>query len=101
MPTVLSSPKPEIAREVISLGQSYPNPATASAIIPYTLPEQYSKASILLREIATGREIRRYELKRGHSSLNVDLSNLSNGLYLYSLVVDEKPVATKKLAVMK
>jgi hypothetical protein len=85
----------------ITLGQSYPNPAAAEAIIPYALPKNYYKASILIREIATGREIRKYDLKRNSSSLSVDVSSLSNGLYLYSLVVDDKPVSNRKLAVMK
>ncbi|MBK0402238.1 T9SS type A sorting domain-containing protein [Adhaeribacter sp. BT258] len=84
-----------------TLGQSYPNPTAAEAIISYSLPKNYTKARIMIREIATGREIKDFELKRNTSSLTVDLSGLSNGLYLYSLVVDDKPVATKKLAVIK
>lgn len=85
----------------IGLGQSYPNPTAAEAIIPYKLPKNYRQASIIIREIATGREIKSYELKRNESILKLDLRNFSNGMYLYSLVVDEKPIATKKLAVMK
>ncbi|HYH55208.1 MAG TPA: hypothetical protein VD772_01270 [Anseongella sp.] len=101
LPGGVTATVPETASEPIALGQSYPNPTAAMAIIPYSLPKSYRRASILISEIATGRQLRSYELKRGQSSLSVDVSRLSNGLYTYTLVVDEKPVATRKLAVLK
>ena len=100
-PFTITATKEELLLAGTSLGQSYPNPTAAEATIPYSLPKNYSKASIMIREIATGREIRKYDLKRNSSSLTVEVGSLSSGLYLYSLVVDEKPIATKKLAVMK
>ncbi|MBK0403402.1 T9SS type A sorting domain-containing protein [Adhaeribacter sp. BT258] len=100
-PFTITATKEETLLTGTNLGQSYPNPTAGEAIIPYTLPKSYGKASIQIREIATGRELRKYELKPGSNSLTVNVSSLSSGLYLYSLVVDEKPVATKKLAVMK
>ena len=99
-PFTISATNPELTAET-SLGQSYPNPTAAGAIIPYSLPKSYRKASISIREIATGREVRSYALKKGSSSLKADISSLSNGLYLYTLIVDDKPIATRKLAVMR
>lgn len=108
LPPALPLPAPiingiqqELSTSKGSLGQSYPNPTATEAIIPYSLPKNYRKASISIRELATGREIRSYTLKKGSNSLKADVSSLSNGLYLYTLVVDEKPIATKKLAVMR
>jgi hypothetical protein len=92
--------KPEVAMETVSLGQSFPNPATSTAIIPYMLPISYKQAQIIIRDI-TGREVEKYELRKNSSSLEVNLSNLHNGLFTYTLVIDGKPVGTKKLAVMK
>ncbi|MFC5269628.1 T9SS type A sorting domain-containing protein [Adhaeribacter terreus] len=100
-PAIVSGIKPDFSLYEINLGQSYPNPTASEAIIPYSLPKNYNQASITIKEIATGKEIRRYELKKNSNSLTIDISNLSNGLYLYSLEIDDKPVATKKLAVMK
>jgi hypothetical protein len=82
------------------LGQSYPNPTAETAIIPYTLPVSSKQAQIIIRDI-TGREIEKYEIRKNSSSLEVNLSNLHNGLYTYTLVADGKPIGTKKLAVMK
>lgn len=90
----------EQSKTELYLGQSYPNPAAETAIIPYSLPVKYKQAQIQIRDI-TGREVRGYQLKAGNSNLEVNISNLSNGLYTYTLVADEKPVSTKKLAVMK
>lgn len=91
---------PEQNKAEIYLGQSYPNPASEIAIIPYTLPVATKQAQIIIRDI-TGRELGKYEIRKSSSSLEVNLSNLQNGLYTCTLVTDGKPVATKKLAVMK
>lgn len=100
-PSVIMANEKELAGANTNLGQSYPNPTASEAIIPYNLPKNYRQASLIIREIATGREIRSYNLKPGSNSLKADVGNLSNGLYLYTLVIDDKPIATKKLAVMK
>ena len=100
-PITITGIKSDLAYSTKSLGQSYPNPTATEAIIPYSLPKNYRKSNIIIRELATGRGIRKYELKRNENNLKVDLSNFNNGLYLYSLEVDDKPIATKKLAVMK
>lgn len=101
LPTVNISGVQEELITSTGLGQSYPNPTNSEATIPYQLPGNYQQASINIREIATGRELRKYELQRSESSLKVDLNNFSNGLYVYSLEVDGKQMATKKLAVIK
>jgi hypothetical protein len=97
---VITATKPELAAADFTLGQSYPNPATESAIIPFNLPNNYKQASIQIRDI-TGREVDKYAIKKHSSSLEVNLKDFSNGLYTYTLLVDEKPVGTKKLSVIK
>jgi hypothetical protein len=99
VPQVLST-KPELEEAAKLLGPAYPNPAIVAAIIPFNLPNSYKQASIIIRDI-TGREIGDYAIKKNSSSLEVSLRNFSNGLYTYTLLVDEKPVATKKLSVIR
>jgi hypothetical protein len=100
LPQVITGLPAESIAQKAELGQSYPNPTTAMAIIPYTLPVSSKQAQIIVRDI-TGREVGVYRLKPSSSSLEINLSNLHNGLYTYTLVADGKPVATKKLAIMK
>jgi hypothetical protein len=92
--------KPELETANFTLGQSYPNPARESTIIPFNLPNNYKQADILIQDI-TGREIGNYAIKKQSSTLEVSLSNSSNGLYTYTLLVDEKPVTSKKLNVIR
>jgi hypothetical protein len=92
--------KPEVAMETVFMGQSYPNPTASTAIIPYNLPVSSRQALIIIRDI-TGREVGNYALRKNSSSLEVNLSNLQHGIYTYTLIADGKPVATKKLAVMR
>lgn len=99
-PLVISGLESEVAAGKVYLGQSYPNPASESAIIPYALPARANKAHIIIRDI-TGREVGNYAISKNRSSLEVNVSNLQNGLYTYTLVMDEKPLATRKLAVLK
>jgi hypothetical protein len=99
-PFTITGISKDLASSGFTLGQSYPNPATESAIIPFNLPNIYKQATILIRDI-TGREVGTYKIRKNSSSLEVRLNNFSNGLYTYTLLVDEKPIATKKLVVMK
>jgi hypothetical protein len=96
----ITATKPELATTDLTLGQSYPNPASETAIIPFNLPNSYQQAHLLIQDI-TGREVGNYAIKKHRSSLEVSLSTFSNGLYTYTLLIDEKPVATKKLSVIK
>jgi hypothetical protein len=96
----VTATKPDLAAAGFTLGQSYPNPASESAIIPFNLPNRYKQANIIIRDI-TGRKVGDYAIKKHSSSLEVSLRNFSSGLYTYTLLVDEKPAATKKLSVIR
>jgi hypothetical protein len=100
MPGTVTGLAAEQNKQELYLGQSYPNPTASTAIIPFNLPVSANQAQIIVRDI-TGRQVGKYELKKNSSNLEVNLSNLHNGLYTYTLVTDGKPIATKKLAVMK
>ena len=87
--------------ESIALGQSYPNPAQTETIIPYTLPEGCRSSAIRVIDIFTGREVKRYSLKAqpGAGNLIISLEGMRVGLYAYILLIDDKPIATRQLAV--
>jgi hypothetical protein len=91
----------ELAME--ALGQSYPNPTQGEAVIPYNLPKGTKTATLTINDVITGKIVKSYKLpvEQNQGALNVDLRNLNSGLYTYTLLVNEKPVATRKLAVQK
>lgn len=81
----------------IVLNQNVPNPFAESTIITYSIPAQIVKAQIHFYD-GTGKLINTVEVKeRGQGQLNVFASDLSSGVYTYSLVADGQVVSTKRM----
>lgn len=84
--------------QVIVLEQNVPNPFAEQTTIGYNLKEGVQKAQILFYN-SDGKLINSSELKTnaGKAQLNVFASDLSNGVYTYSLVVDGKVIESKRM----
>jgi hypothetical protein len=81
----------------IVLEQNVPNPFAEQTTINYYLTDDVAKAQILFYN-AQGKLIQSTELtQKGKGQLNVFASDLSNGIYTYTLVVDGKIIETKKM----
>lgn len=81
----------------IVLEQNVPNPFAEQTTINYFLPDNVIKAQMLFYN-AQGRLIQSVDLnEKGKGQLNVFASDLTNGIYTYSLVVDGKIFETKKM----
>jgi hypothetical protein len=88
--------------QTIVLEQNVPNPFAEQTTIGYVLNEGVQKAQILFHNI-NGKLINTSELKTtaGKGILNVFANDLSNGLYSYSLIVDDKLIETKRMVKSK
>lgn len=84
--------------QVIVLEQNVPNPFAEQTSIAYKLNEGVQKAQILFYN-ADGKLINSSELKTnaGKGQLNVFASDLSNGVYTFTLVVDGKVIESKRM----
>ena len=81
----------------IILEQNVPNPFAEQTTINYSLPENTVKAQMLFYN-ANGSLIQSVELiPNGKGQLNVFASDLTNGVYTYTLVVDGKVVDSKRM----
>ena len=81
----------------IVLDQNSPNPFSEQTTINYSLPDNTIKAQMLFYN-AQGKLIQSTELtQKGKGTLNVFASDLSSGIYTYTLVVDGKIIETKKM----
>lgn len=80
------------------LYQSIPNPGSNKVMINYYLANDYRDASISLYSV-DGKQIGTYMLTpgKGDGTIDVNISELVPGMYLYRLVVDGKQSAVKKL----
>lgn len=84
----------------IVLEQNVPNPFAEQTIIAYSIPETVKKAQIHFYN-ASGKLIQTVDItERGMGQLNVYGSDLSTGVYTYTLVADGIVVATKKMQKM-
>ena len=83
--------------DVIVLNQNTPNPFAEQTTISYNVPAKYKFAQMVFKTIE-GKIIRTVDITtKGKGQLNVFASDLSAGLYVYSLIVDGEIVDTKKM----
>ena len=81
----------------IILNQNDPNPFTESTRITFQIPDEIRDAKIIFTS-TTGSIINTAIInERGAGELEVYSSELSKGLYNYTLVCDGKVIATKKM----
>lgn len=84
-------------RNTIVLDQNVPNPFAEQTIINFSIPETVKKAQIHFYD-GNGRFMNSVEVtERGLGSVTVFGSDLSTGVYTYTLVADGQVVATKKM----
>lgn len=83
----------------IFLGQNYPSPVTNETFVDITIPENIHKASLFIYD-TKGTKIKQEDIaRRGTTTMRIDTSNLSTGIYVYSLVANGKVAQTRRMIV--
>jgi hypothetical protein len=80
------------------LFQNAPNPFNISTTIKHQLSDNAANAKICIYNL-TGKQLQCYNLQatKGENSIEVRASSLQSGMYLYSLIVGDKLIATKRM----
>jgi hypothetical protein len=92
--------KVELSNSII-LNQNDPNPFAEETKISFNIPGSVNSAKIIFFD-NNGKIIQTVVLnERGSGQLNVFASNLTSGLYSYSLICDGKVIDTKKMVISK
>jgi hypothetical protein len=87
--------------EDASLGQNIPNPFKNSTIISYYLPSNTNDAMMRIADI-TGKVVNEYLLEgEGFGQVEFKDSEISNGTYLYSLIVNGHVIDTKQMVLSR
>lgn len=81
------------------LGQNSPNPVRDATNIQFGLPQGSNNAQLVITD-HLGRVVKSMQLIAS-GTVNVDVSGLGNGVYNYSLVIDNKVLQTRKMMVVK
>jgi hypothetical protein len=80
----------------VELGQAYPNPAQSWMQIPYNIRHKNATMKIL---DATGREVKEFSLRSGQNIMLLNVEDLTEGIYFYTLETPSKERTVKKFVV--
>jgi hypothetical protein len=80
------------------LADASPNPARGYTWIPFTLPEDVNNAQIVVRNLL-GSIVKTETINSGSERVRIDTSMLNNGIYIYTLQINNQPVESKRLVV--
>ena len=87
----------EEATDIISLSQNDPNPFCDKTTITVNIPESVTTAALFFYDMSGKQVDKRIFIERGSSSLSVTSSDLTKGMYIYSLIADGKVISTRKM----
>jgi hypothetical protein len=83
------------------LDQNQPNPFNGQTTVKYFVPESARQAQLLVTDMS-GRSLKTLQLGHtGEGQVDISTSDLPNGSYHYSLIIDGQTVATKQMVLVK
>jgi hypothetical protein len=81
--------------------QNRPNPFSQSTRIEYYLPLHAQRAHIYIYDME-GSQIKNFKISTpGNGQIVIDGGSMEPGIYMYSLIVDQKEVGTRKMILTK
>jgi hypothetical protein len=83
-----------------TLEQNVPNPLSNTTSIRYNIPTTSANAQLMINDF-NGKMIKQLTLQPGAGVVNIDASTMSTGAYSYTLVIDGKAIATKKMIIAR
>jgi hypothetical protein len=93
-----SDEKNRLQSMAYKLEQNYPNPFSGKSIIEYSLPDNEKNANIMVFNLSGGL-IKTFNLKEKSGQIVINSEDFKPGMYLYSLVVRNDEIMSKKMIV--
>ncbi len=84
----------------ISVSNPYPNPAKSQTSFNYQLPANTTNASIKIHNLL-GSVVKEVQLTGQSGKVSVNVNDLNDGVYFYSVVVNNETYETKRLIVSR
>ena len=84
----------------VSISNVYPNPATTTSFVDYKLPKSVLNASLRISNLL-GVVVTEIPLDRSEGKATLNVSNLKEGIYFYSLIVNNSATHTRKFVVKR
>jgi len=83
---------------MVQLLDARPNPANAYTWIHYYLANTNQNAQLIIRNLV-GTVVHSEILDSTADRVKINTSNFANGIYIYSLIIDQRPVSSKRLII--
>ncbi len=94
---IATEPKPTIESSVAFLSQNTPNPFNQTSKIDYYLPDEMRNAVLYIYNMK-GLQIKTIPIQtKGNGNITINSSELSPGMYIYTLIADGKEIDTKRM----
>lgn len=87
--------------EAYILYQNNPNPFSEKTVIKFEINEKFESAFILVFDMQGGLKMTKPINIEGKGQININEHELISGMYLYTLVVDNKEIDTKRMILLK
>ena len=92
--------QPDAVEEINTIfSNAYPNPANNTVSFDYEMQNANSAAVAIYNMM--GQEVVRQDLNLGNSRVDINVSDLNEGVYFYSLIVNNQTVKTNKFVVSR
>ena len=87
----------EVDKNIAKLYQNYPSPAYSMTTIPCVIPEKTRSAYIQVYNLMGILVLKIPITSIGQNSIDVNTTELTNGVYMYSLIVEDCLIDTKRM----
>jgi hypothetical protein len=86
--------------QISKLIAAIPNPSSGKTTVIYKLSDKASQPALRITDMF-GSTVKSYKLLPGSSLIEIELSEFGNGIYIYSLEVNNKTIESKKLIITR
>ena len=97
-PSVSNIDSPMFSKNV--LYQNTPNPFKETSTIRFSLEDNIRTANICIFDM-TGKMLKKIPVSNGDSSITISKGELGEGMFFYSLIVDNREIDTKRMIITK
>jgi hypothetical protein len=88
----------EFSKSTETVSNVYPSPVLATSTISYKISENTQQAKLVFYDVL-GKVVKEVVLTNKEGDVKINSSEFNQGIYFYSLVADDKKIATKKFVV--
>ena len=79
---------------------AYPNPANSFTSFDYSIPRGIGEASIVVHNLL-GSVVKKININDREGKLVVNTSDLIEGMYFYTVIIDNETVVSRKLVIKR